>query len=518
MVPCRTVRSAISAIAPLWFVALLVGCSPKPIKTVPRGERTLVEASAGSVPAWVVREPESDREYHYFRGIRTDAPSLEAGETDARMNALAGIVQFLGLRVTVDYQRLRTEQQTEIRDALRSVGGADIFGTRLSELFYRRWRVEDRDRVDDRYDVYVLVRFPRESVERIKQNQRERLHAIEQLVAGPGITVQPGELYGGILRAAQALGAVEELNRSVLITTEAEGQADDLKRQALSRLSRLIGALRLSVALSASQVTTGDQEPPLAVQVTVTTDDRGAAAPVPNVPVHVTFGDTSLAQVVWTDGRGIATWQLHEVPFATGARDIVARVDLPDAIRTLPDMARTVPTASATIEVVPPTELIRLLVVVTVRTNGELLDRSLAEGRLVEALREKGFTVVSPAQTPAELVGLDPRANENSALVFAERVGATMLLMGSVETGQPMPVELMNGVYLTTAQARFTLTDLATNHVVATITLPDQVVQDTRGFGNTPERAADAAISLARRGQPNGYQYIAEQVGRAVSR
>jgi len=503
--------------APLAAFVLFAGCSPKPVRTTLRGERALVEASAQEVPGWVVREPESDREFHYFRGIRTDAPSLEAGETDARMNAVAGIIQFLGLRVTVDYQRLRTEEQTEIRDALQSVGGADIFGTRLSELFYRRWRIRDGEEVRDLYDVYVLVRFPRESVERIARSQQERLRNVEQLMAGPGLIGQPSEVYGQIVRTGQALTAINELNRSVLITTETEGQAENLKRQAVARLSRLIGGLRLSIATSAQQVTTGAQNAPFTISVTVTTEDRNASAPVPNVPVTMVFGDTSHTQVVWTDGNGVGQWEVREVPFGTGTRTITARAELPAAVEGISDIARSVPTASASVEVVPATQLVRLLVIVTERTDGQRLDRTLAEGWLVEALRKEGFTVVSPSQTPSDLGGLDPRANENAALVFAERVGATVLLTGTIETSQATPVEMMNGIYLTSAQARLTLTDLAASQVLATITLPDEVIRDTRGFGNTPERAADAALSLTRRGQRNGYEYIAEQVRVAVN-
>jgi|GEM_PF-1059680 len=514
----RTVALLGRFVLPPLLLAVLAGCGPKPVNRAIRGERTLVEASGEGLPAWVTREPASDAEYHYFRGVRTDAPTLEAGETDARQDAIRKIVEFLGLRVTVDYQRMRTEEQTRLQDALRSVGGADIFGTRLSELYYRRWRVREGDRLRDVYDVYVIVRFPRESVERIKQNQQERLRNISQLMAGPGFMAQPGEIYGQIAQMAQALAAISELNQSLLITTETEGQADNLKRQANARLSRLIGGLRLSLSTSAPQVMTGHQEPPFAISVNVTAEDRGQPAPAPNVPVNIAFGDSTQAQVVWSDERGVAQWQVLDIPFGEGAQTITARVELPDAVRGVPDFMRSIPTASASVEIVPATHLVKLLVVVEERTNGRPSDRRTGESRLVEALREEGFTVVSPAQVRRDSLEGDPWANESDALAFAAKVGATMLLRGTMETGEATPVEMMPGVFLTTAQVRLALTDIATKHVVATINLPDEVMRDTRGFGNTPERAAESALTLVRRGQPNGYTYLAEQVRNAIRR
>ena len=113
---------------------------------------------------------------------------------------------------------MRTDERTQIRDAIRSVGGADIFGTRLSEMYYVRERIDDCERVRDVYSVSVLVRFPRESVERIKASQRERLRVIQQMMAGPGFMSEPDEIYSQVLGAANALEAIEGLNRNVLIT------------------------------------------------------------------------------------------------------------------------------------------------------------------------------------------------------------------------------------------------------------------------------------------------------------
>ena len=502
-------------------VVALTGCGPPHVETGTTGERTLVEASADRSPNWITREPASDDEYHFFRGIRTDAPSLEAAEADARHNALAGIVQFLGLRVTVDYQRMRTEERTAIEDAIRSVGGADIAGTRLSEFYYRRWRVNEGDRVRYLYDGFVLVRLPKASVERIRQNQQERLRGIRQMLAGPGFMARPGEIYPQITSAAQALAAVNALNESVLVTTQTAGEAEQIRSQAITRLTRLIGAMQIRVAAEPRRVTSGAQQEPFRIRATVTIDDRGVPAPVPQVAVSLAFGsgDGALTQVVWTDQLGVATWDLHSVPFRGGSVPITARIQLPEGAQSLQTLATAAPTASGSVQIVDAASLVKILVLVRERVAGGDTDTHFAESRLVDALREAGFEVVAPGALPPGALTDDPWSSADAATDLAEQTGASMVLTGTIETTEPTPVARMQGVYFCTANVALVLTSVADHRAVASVALPDDVVRDSKGFGNTPERAAENALMLSRgRGrQPNGYTHIAEQILRAVS-
>ena len=504
--PCVRLLVGVSA------VLLVASCGPKTVNTMPRGERRLVEASADRVPDWITREPASDAEYHYFRGIRTDAPSLEAGETDARQNALASIVQFLGLRVTVDYQRLRTEEQTRIADAIRSVGGADLFGTRLSEMFYRRWRVIDGGEVHDKYDVYLIVRFPRESVDRIKTNQQERLQAISRLVGNPaGEPSDPSGFYAQISSISQALRALTDLNQSVLITTETEGQAQQLKALATTKLLRLVGSARLSLTPPAARIATGRHNPPLVFSC-LATNDRGV--PIPNLPLRLSVGDSS--QVVWSNASGVAEVIRSEIHSTNGRFLFSAQLDLPVDVRSLPDIARTVPSVSSSLEVVPRTETIRLLVVVDEWHNRRSPSRRTAEERLIAALRERGFTVVSAAEFPRNEIG-NPWSNQSDAFDLARKSHSDFLVWGSVETGEATLVPYSTSLYATSATAQIRAIDAVSQNVMATVVLPDGVMRDTRGFGNTPERAAEEAVTLARRDFPNGYAYLAEQLERALT-
>jgi hypothetical protein len=515
----RATRLAIVA-GSAGVLLMAIGCGPKGAITSPStmmdGERKLVESTAARPPEWVVREPDSDERYHYFRGFRSDAPSLEGGETDARHNALGHIIQFLGLRVTVDYQRMRTEERTRIHDAIRSVGGADIFGTRLNELYYRRWRVRDTDRIREAYDVYVLIRFPKDAVARIKQGQDERLQAIGRMIPAPSTMGASRDVYSRVIQSAHALTALDDLDQSVLITTATHGQADELRNQATTRLAQMIGRLRLAVATSESRVSPGGQDSPFAVTVRVTTDDRGSRAPASNVPVDITVGDSS--RVVWSDDDGIARWPFHHVPFDVGSQSIAARVQLPDAVRTNADFARNVPTANGAFDVVSASSLEVLFVVIDERPGGRQTSERAAEGRLVAALKEQGFQVMSPSALPPESVTGDPWTSEADAIALGLDADATILLRGSMTTDAPTSVAMMRGIYFCRASIELTLTDISNRKVLGSIVLPDDVVRDTRGYDSSPERAASKALMLNRNRarQPNGFTHIAEMVAEMI--
>jgi hypothetical protein len=488
-------------------------CGPKNVRPAPRGERRLVEASAERAPDWITREPASDGEFHYFRGIRTDAPSLEGGETDARQNALAGIVQFLGLRVTVDYQRLRTEEQTQITDAIRSIGGADIFGTRLSEMFYRRWRVTNANEVRDLYDVFVIIRFPKESVERIKNSQQERMQVIARLLGPPAVNQSDiAGLNQQLSNASQALSALTQLNQSVLITTETEAQSQNMRSQAIGKVYRLVAGTRLAIATSSVRIVSGKQEPPFVVSCSVASEND---EPVPNMPVRIAFGDSS--RIVWSNDAGVADFPVFDVRLSPGSHDATAQLDIPDNVRALTDLQRRLPTVTTTVDVVPITQMVRVLVLVGEWRDRRPPARRSAEERLINALRARGFSVVSAAAFSADSLG-NPWANEHDALSLAQRSSASILVRGDVETGEATLVPYSTSMYVTTAQARIRVTEIATKRLIATVALPDPLVRDTRGFGNTPERAAEAAMAMTRRDKPNGYAYIAEEIEKAVTR
>ncbi len=342
------------------------------------------------------------------------------------------------------------------------------------------------------------------------------------MLSGPGFMAQPGEIYSQLSSAAAGLGAVEELNQSVLVTTQTVGEAEQIRLQAVTRINRLVGSLQVSVIPSSDKVSNGRQDPPFIVAAGVSTDQRGASVGVPQTPVEIIVGEGSAAQTrtVWTDEGGTARWEFHEIAHEPGTMPITAKVLLPESLRTRSEFASATPQANAAVEVVSRLELVKLLVALREESFGYAPEH-FAEARLLEALTEAGFNVVSPTEVPNEARTDDPWSSRSAARSLAQVVEADLLLTGTVQAEQPAPVERIAGIYFTRANVELALVEVGTGRALATITLPDDVVADTKGFGNTEQRAVMDAFSLTRgverSRQPNGYVYLADQIRRALT-
>ncbi len=496
---------------------MLVSCAGS-TRTPIEGTRRLVEESEDDRPDWATREPSSDDEFHYFRGIRSGALTLEAGETDAKHNALARIVEFLGLRVRVDYQRLRTEELTKIEDVIHSIGGADIFGTRLSELYFQRFEVYSGGRVHQEHDVYVLIRFPKAAIDQFYESQQAKVRQLFGLLGAP-IIIDVDRVYPSLLKTAQVLESLSQWENSLTITSRVENEVEGLKRKSIQQLSRLISPVRISVSTERDPIFPGPQTPPLAIKATVTQESRGALSPMPNVPVSFQLGEdaSALKIVVTSDANGVATWEIIHIPYRDEV-ELTATIQLPDAIAGS-GFGGAVPTATILAPIKDVVESTTVLVVVEERRDGVDSGNHLVEGRLVAALADAGFRVVSSSELPTDQPLGDPWRNAGQARALAQAVKADIVVTGQASTG---PVErskmLQDTFFWCRASMHLQAIRTSDGVVVAAIDLPNDQVRDTRGYGPSAEQAADQAFALTRnRGsQPSGYPYVAKLIESSV--
>ncbi|MFQ5964335.1 MAG: DUF4384 domain-containing protein [Candidatus Scalinduaceae bacterium] len=152
------------------FVAvyLLAGCvTEKYVDRPPRVPR----------PEWVNKVPDEDEKYHYFVGRKTHALTYESGWDDAFQNAVSKISRMIQSKVTVDYDKQRYERgiahDTEIsdagsyiRDRVRILSSEIARGVKEVAAYSEDLLVEKAIR----YNVYVLVRYPKDEYKRIKNN------------------------------------------------------------------------------------------------------------------------------------------------------------------------------------------------------------------------------------------------------------------------------------------------------------------------------------------------------------
>lgn len=135
-------------------------------------------SSAPAQPKWTQSVPR-DSEYLYFVGAKSGAPSLEDGRAAALAVALGQASSFIGVSVqagetvvdsTVAHENLvRSDVRSQTAGELRSAEIADTYFESMSRVV--------GSGVFERFDVWVLLRFPRAEAERERSRQEEALRS-----------------------------------------------------------------------------------------------------------------------------------------------------------------------------------------------------------------------------------------------------------------------------------------------------------------------------------------------------
>jgi len=148
----RTLRIIVS----LMVLSFVFACASE--RRSIKGEKHLIEKSHGEKPDWVVNIPKETEKFIYSTGVRTDAPTMEGGETDARMDAARKILErFFGLKTKIEYQKLRKTFETNYLDQMKATGGGEIFGTKTKAVYWEKYEVLQQDKITYSYDVWVLL-------------------------------------------------------------------------------------------------------------------------------------------------------------------------------------------------------------------------------------------------------------------------------------------------------------------------------------------------------------------------
>lgn len=157
----------------LFILSLLASCATTP--SVIQGEKQLIEKSHSTKPEWVIDIPKETEKIIYSVGVRTDSPSLEGGETDARMNAARKILErFFGLKTTIEYQRLRKTFETNYLDQMKATGGGEIFGTKTKAVYWEKYEIKQPDKITYSYDIWVLLEVKVDDITRALEKMENR--------------------------------------------------------------------------------------------------------------------------------------------------------------------------------------------------------------------------------------------------------------------------------------------------------------------------------------------------------
>ena len=142
-------------------IGLIVGCAGRPRI----GHQEVVYRSS-SKPDWITVVPKAKKGMMFFRGMKSRAPNLEGGETDARMHAARQVAEMVETKANIDYENARLEYGiprddkdigTVIRDGLIMLSDAMIQGVKTKEIYYEKLEEVVPEGVTYFYNYFVLI-------------------------------------------------------------------------------------------------------------------------------------------------------------------------------------------------------------------------------------------------------------------------------------------------------------------------------------------------------------------------
>lgn len=159
----------------LLFVLLQFSCST-PAQIIREGSSTVK-------PGWITHPPQQEDSL-YFVGISTGAETLEQGQEAATKNAVAKIAGFLSTRVQSTFEEQTTEIEQNLKQQITAKSTASVLGAHLVDSYHEKLvRIDKKFRLE-KYDVYVLINFPKGQIEKeLARQQDEKTQKVKTAYA-----------------------------------------------------------------------------------------------------------------------------------------------------------------------------------------------------------------------------------------------------------------------------------------------------------------------------------------------
>jgi hypothetical protein len=217
------------------------------------GEKPAVRTtSAPKPPAWLAKAPSSAGSL-YFSGAKEGAGSLEEGKASAVESARSQAAQYIGVEISAEHRDVMSTEEAEnmARDTVRSRANAMLRSAELADVYYEKISREVGAGTVDRYDVWVLLRLPREEVERERQRQAQEAQrtaaaAVARYREGRSLEAK-GDQLGALIRYRDALAKAREVpgstpsgDREIPTAAAAAQKAQDAAAAARGKTRRAI--------------------------------------------------------------------------------------------------------------------------------------------------------------------------------------------------------------------------------------------------------------------------------------
>lgn len=451
---------------------------------------SLLWGGAGcALPKWTTQTPE-DRNYLYFVGVAT-APSIEEGRRSAIANATTQLLEHIGFLGRSLGYRQRTEFSNRLNDELHTRSASAL----IRGLVLKEWRHEKRP--GGLYDVYVLLRYPREELKLEKERLVRKLQQQASLITGVLTSGREEE------RRGKVDAAVGSYLQAASLAAEEEHAL--LQAEAMKRLLALMRKLKIEKISGEGQKGDlfGALPEPLTVRVTLETEQ--GEMPAAGVPVAFRFiqGNGTLRADLHTDDQGRARASLSRITSLSGSGVVQASIDL-DRLAPFPDRVsnsarldrQAAWDALRSLQAEFPFQISvkrknsRVIVLIEEENLGVPRRESILGNELSAMLRGTGYTVIADheiGKSNMEKLSLAFAKGQFFSLRKEFRFLADMIVVGTCRTRDPS--RNFGWIDSAFADLHIKAISLQTGEVMAQVNRVGDV-----GFGENQEQAGIHAI------------------------
>lgn len=449
-------------------------------------------AISGGLPKWVTKIP-SDREYLYFVGINTGAQSLEDGKRSAVKQAIAELTEQFEIRSNTRFMERKTELETKVLDEIGSYSeNVRIKGTILKDWHFEKTR-------DGKYDVYVLIQYPKAELEREKTRLQNEAAEKVSLVRK---ALKQGE-------TARRSGDVKAAYTAFMSALKGAGEAEDtgLHSEVSGRLRELLEGMQIKAISGDGQkgeLYKGLKEP-LVAKVFIR--DGGMEIPVTDAPVLFISSDKKddREEAVVSYAKGLASYKVATLK-SSESRTIKAFLDV-DRLFTVPEgipasdrelvnsYINLVKSRSAafTFDVAATKKGIKVIVLIREENFGTPVEESIVGNELAAGLTEAGYDLIGDHEIGKNSMERLESAVDKNQLFSLKRefyALADVVVTGTVKTRKGG--DNKEWTFSSHADGYIKAINLGTGKVIAQKNLTGVV-----GFGDTEEKASINALKKA---------------------
>ena len=455
---------------------------------------TTTAVSAKDKPSWIERLPISN-EYIYVMGIRSGAPTLEAGRSGAVRQGIGELTSYLGVRMQSTLKIFMTDLETKVQDEMK----ATTERVELRGGLIHDWHVERT--AQGTYDVYVLLRYPRAEIEK-EQGRLAKMLAEKAALAELGMR-QAAEAE----RQGDVIGALS--GYTTVVGSAVETEDERLHSVAFGEMSRVAQNLHIRLFSGNGQRVERSKgtKDPLVVKAVLGLG--GKEIPAQHLPIRYLFASDNIPVCESrSNDLGIVSCGIAQLPQGSKQSlgkevtvqafiEIDGLISLPNNLtdrdrRKIQEMLQTLKKRIVEFQLTPFVEKKSTRVVVLIKEENlsKLVAQPLVGDAIVSKLVGAGYQVVADLEmdksSREQLTKAGQRDGGKLSSDLSQMV--QIVITGSCTT---RPGVQMPGFDLIPMRADGTVKaiDLRTGDTIA-----QKSISNVVGFGLTQEQAGIAAL------------------------